>query len=353
MHIEIRGISIRYADRPVLDNVSFAAQAGDIVSIVGPSGVGKTTLLRIIAGLEHPHAGEVLFSGLPAPAQQKKRALWEKEPEHPAIMVFQDYLLFPNLTVHDNVAFGLKARRTPRPERARRVEEMLHFFQLHELAGRYPVQLSAGQKQRVAIARAMVVNPAVLLLDEPFANLDRNLKLSTAEFIRSTQKTFGTTTISVTHDLEEAFAMSDRIGVMLNGRLEQYDTPENLHNAPIAGSVAEFLGPVNVLDAAACLQLGLPHGPAGIRVRPEALLLAPDPAGPGKVLAVRYGGHHVRYTVHAAGTGLTVYAMHDTLKPGDRVRIDMTRALPDPDRTSGQAAPPRTAGGSGATGTAD
>ncbi|MFV0420927.1 ABC transporter ATP-binding protein [Oleidesulfovibrio sp.] len=336
MDIEVRGIAKAYAGKTVLDAVSFYAKAGDIVSLVGPSGVGKTTLLRILAGLEPPDSGDILFGGKPAASCSllcgalSGLSLRKDTPEsssHPAIMVFQDYLLFPNLTVHENVAFGLKARRMPRTDRDRRVTDMLAFFHLQDLAQRYPVQLSAGQKQRVAIARAMVVNPAVLLLDEPFANLDRNLKLETADFIRNTQKAFGITTISVTHDLEEAFAMSDRIGVMLGGRLEQYDTPAELYSAPATTQVAEFLGPVNFLPPAVCDRLALAHGGNGLRIRPEALTLTSHPQGKGIVTAISYGGHYIRYKVQVGDARLIAYALHDGLKEGDSVQIGVVRSL--------------------------
>lgn len=336
MDIEVRGITKTYAGKNVIDSVSFNAQAGDIVSLVGPSGVGKTTLLRILAGLEQPDAGTILFGGKPATTCSSlycslSGLFRNRQPQnngnHPAIMVFQDYLLFPNLTVHDNVAFGLKARRMARAERDTRVTDMLTYFHLQDFARRYPVQLSAGQKQRVAIARAMVVNPAVLLLDEPFANLDRNLKLETAEFIRNTQKAFNITTISVTHDLEEAFAMSDRIGVMLDGRLEQYDTPAALYRTPHTAQVAEFLGPVNTLPPAICDELNLPHDGDGLRIRPEALALSRHPQGKGKITAVSYGGHYIRYKVRVGTTQLTAYALHDGLTQGDSVKVEVARTL--------------------------
>lgn len=212
MDIELRHISKRFNTQAVLEDISCDVRSSELVSIVGPSGAGKTTLLNIIAGLEIPDKGSVVFS---EPVNK----------HHPVIIVFQDYVLFPAMTVRDNIGFGLKARHLKKPQITQQVDRMLEYFQLTPHADQYPAQLSAGQKQRAAIARAMIVNPAVLLLDEPFANLDRNLKMETARFIRTTQQTFGIPTISVTHDLEEAFAMSDRIGVLLDGRLQQFDTP--------------------------------------------------------------------------------------------------------------------------------
>jgi putative spermidine/putrescine transport system ATP-binding protein len=228
MDITLRHIGKSYKHQPVLESIGFAVNARELVSIVGPSGAGKTTLLKIIAGLETPDQGEVAFS---EPVSK----------HHPVIIVFQDYVLFPAMTVRQNIGFGLKARHMEKNQIKNQVDRMLDYFKLAPQADQYPAQLSAGQKQRVAIARAMIVNPAVLLLDEPFANLDRNLKMETARFIRTTQQAFGIPTISVTHDLEEAFAMSDRIGVLLDGRVQQFDTPRQVYFHSATPAVARFL----------------------------------------------------------------------------------------------------------------
>ncbi|MCT4535314.1 ABC transporter ATP-binding protein [Halodesulfovibrio sp.] len=303
----------KYNGKPVLSGVSFSVDKGDIVSLIGPSGVGKTTLLRILAGLEEQDSGNIAFETPPSK-------------DNPVIMVFQDYLLFPSLTVFENTAFALKARKVPAAEITRRVNTILDFFHLSDKHNHYPVQLSAGQKQRVAIARAMVVNPAVLLLDEPFANLDRNLKLETAEFIRDTQKEFGITTVSVTHDLEEAFAMSDKIGIMLNGKLEQFDTPSALYNSPNSIEVAKFLGPVNVLTPELCNHLGLtesiiPEGRAYAIVRPEQLVLTKGTAA--RIMRVQFGGHYVKYSLSVMDTELTVYGFSAQFAEGDYVGISL------------------------------
>ena len=231
MDLSVRHIDKRFKNRMVLEDISFDVGSQELVSIVGPSGVGKTPRLAIIARLESPDAGEVRFSSPPTR-------------KCPVIIVFQDYVLFPSMTVRDNISFGLRARHVDKRRIGDQVDRMLDYFQLTEKGDHYPSQLSAGQKQRVAIARAMIVNPAVLLLDEPVANLDRNLKMETARFIRKTQQAFGIPTVSVTHDLEEAFAMSDRIGVLLDGRLKQFDTPKRVYFNSTLPDVANFLGPV-------------------------------------------------------------------------------------------------------------
>jgi putative spermidine/putrescine transport system ATP-binding protein len=307
----LEGLGKSFDGRPVLTSVSFTVAPGEIVSIVGPSGVGKTTLLTLIAGLAIPDAGRIVFDPPPGPAS-------------PVILVFQDWLLFPHISVFDNVAFGLKARRLPRAEVKRRVAGQLDYFGLSDKAHDFPAELSAGQKQRVALARALVVQPALLLLDEPFANLDRNLRLSTAAFIKATQRAFGISLIAVTHDLEEAFAMSDRLGVMLGGRLAQLGSVAEIYHRPASLEVARFLGPVNRIPAALARELGAscPGGEAAeVFARPEGLTLTPDPAGPAEVLEQVFAGHYIVYRVRLRGRELTVYSLSDGLVPGDRARL--------------------------------
>jgi len=323
MVFTVENLCKSFQGKTVLDNVSFCVESGDIVSLVGPSGVGKTTLLRILAGLEKPDCGKITFATPPCK-------------EHPVIMVFQDYLLFPNLTVFENTAFALKARKLPKAEIKERVLRILHFFHLENKSDLYPNQLSGGQKQRVAIARAMVVNPTVLLLDEPFANLDRNLKMETAEFIRDTQKAFGVTTVSVTHDLEEAFAMSDKLGIMLDGKLVQYATPGEVYHSPATSQAANFLGPVNTIPAELCKTLSIPlaKGEKVLTIRPEALTIHPDSNGPAVITQVTFGGHYIKYRVAIptqdeqwdADTDLIIYSLHNTMQAGDNVAIGLNES---------------------------
>lgn len=312
MFLDATGITKQFDGKPILRDVSFTVDDGGIVSFIGPSGVGKTTLLKIIAGLDRADEGELRYSSEPSK-------------EHPVILVFQDYLLFPNLTVFENVAFGLRARKRKEAEIKEQVLTLLEHFGLTDKQKAYPAALSAGQRQRVAIARAMVVNPAMLLLDEPFANLDRNLKLSTAEFIRDTQKEFGVTTIVVTHDQEEAFLMSDLVGVMLDGSLAQYAPPQELYDKPVNLAVAEFLGPVNVLDETTALRLGIPRTNSGYYVRPERLALSPNPEGAGTVTKRVFAGAHIQYGINIGPITVTVHRNSDTVAVGDRVDIKYKR----------------------------
>jgi len=311
-------VTKRFSGQTVLNSISFRLQKPELVSIIGPSGVGKTTLLKIIARLDRQDSGQVSFS---RPVSKS----------NPVILVFQDYVLFPNMTVWDNVAFGLKSRRVSRSQVREKVGQMLAYFHLHDLAGRYPAQLSAGQRQRVAIGRAMVINPAVLLLDEPFANLDRNLKMETARFIRSTQKEFGIPTISVTHDLEEAFAMSDKMGILLDGSLKQFDTPRQIYFAPDSYEVARFLGPVNIIPRGLYPFLGLaealPDQQDRIFARPESLTMTADDHSPAWVSDVAFAGHYIAYSVRLGDETLTVYCQNESFPVGQTVRLKLKSSV--------------------------
>jgi len=311
MFLSIDSIHKSYGSQNVLTDITFDIAEGEMVSIIGPSGAGKTTLLKIIAGLEHPDSGSIHSS-----ADLKR---------NPAILVFQDYILFPTMNVFENVTFGLKCRKTERQQMKQKALEMLNYFQLAEKVQYYPNQLSAGQQQRVALARAMVVNPSILLLDEPFANLDRNLKSETAEFIRNFQKEYNITTISVTHDLQEAFMMSDRIGILLDGTLCQYNDAKTVYNEPVSSKVATFLGHVNNIPAHSLCYFGISDdsrsNSTGISVRAESIRLAKDDNGQGIIEDVIFAGHYIIYRVRVNDLKLTVYSLNSHLDVEEKVGV--------------------------------
>lgn len=317
MFLGIDSIVKNYDQHCVVDDVSFSVNKGELVSIIGPSGAGKTTLLKILAGLESADSGKINST-----ADLKS---------NPAILVFQDYLLFPSMTIFDNVAFGLKCRKIGRQEIAARVDEMLDYFQLADKKANYPGQLSAGQQQRVALARAMVVSPSILLLDEPFANLDRNLKAETAEFIRGFQQEYQITTLCVTHDLQEAFMMSDKIGIMLGGRLCQFDDVKTIYNQPVSSQVAEFLGHINTIPSHCFDQIDLDRshfiGSSRISVRAEAIELTRQDDGNGIINDVVFAGQYIMYRVGLEDISLVVYSFNPEFTPGDRVAIKVNQYI--------------------------
>jgi putative spermidine/putrescine transport system ATP-binding protein len=239
--LEIEAVRKSFGGVNVVQHFDLSVNRGEFVSFLGPSGCGKTTTLRIVAGFEMPTAGQIRID---------ERDVTDLRPNQRNVgMVFQSYALFPNMTVAENVGFGLKVARKPANEIARRVEEMLQLIKLPQLGGRYPFQLSGGQQQRVALARALAVKPKVLLLDEPLSALDAKIRVSLREEIRAVQRELGITTIYVTHDQEEALSISDRIVVMNEGRVEQIGAPFEIYNYPRTRFVASFVGTLNILRA--------------------------------------------------------------------------------------------------------
>ena len=239
--LEIRSLTRRFGTFEAVRDLSFSVEAGEFFTLLGPSGCGKTTLLRLIAGFDQPDSGQILLdgrdlAGMPAEAR-------------PIHTVFQSYALFPHLTAWDNVAFPLKMTRTPSAEIRRRVGEMLEAVHLAGQASQFPHELSGGQQQRVALARALADRPRLLLLDEPLAALDKKLREAMQVELINLQRTVGITFIFVTHDQYEALALSDRIAVMREGRIEQLDEPSRIYGIPGSRFVAEFIGHCNLLDA--------------------------------------------------------------------------------------------------------
>ena len=240
----LRGIARRFGEFVAVDGIDLEVRAGEFVSLLGPSGCGKTTTLRMIAGFLEPSDGSIEMDGKVLSSRRSSLPPEQRQMS----MIFQSYAIWPNMTVEQNVAFGLKLRRIPSAERARRVAEILDVVKLGHLAGRYPAELSGGQQQRVALARAIVIQPAVLLLDEPLSNLDAALREEMRFEIRRLHDEFRITTIYVTHDQGEAMVTSDRIAVMNRGRIEQCDDPFTLYNHPRTRFVAGFIGRTNFID---------------------------------------------------------------------------------------------------------
>ncbi len=237
--VEVREVVKSFGAVKAVDRVSFRVEDGKLFFLLGPSGCGKTTLLRLVAGFYRPDEGDILLGD---------RVVNDVPPHKRSIgMVFQNYALWPHMTVYDNIAYGLRIRGIPPSERVERVKRILEVVKMEEFASRYPNQLSGGQQQRIALARALVVEPDVLLLDEPLSNLDAKLRLETRDEIRRIQRETKVTAVYVTHDQEEALSMADEIAIMNFGRVEQIGTPQEIYNHPRNLFVAGFLGNTNIL----------------------------------------------------------------------------------------------------------
>jgi len=343
--LEIRNLTRRFGTFDAVRELSFSVEAGEFFTLLGPSGCGKTTLLRLIAGFDRPDSGQILLDGMD---------LAQMPPEvRPIHTVFQSYALFPHLTAWDNIAFPLKMTKTPAAELRRRVGEMLEAVHLAGQANQFPHELSGGQQQRVAIARALSNRPRLLLLDEPLAALDKKLREEMQLELINLQRTVGITFIYVTHDQYEALALSDRIAVMRDGRIEQLDEPSRIYGSPCNRFVADFIGHCNLLDAkilalnAQQLQLEIaglgtvlaPSAPGAevgqlgaLALRPEQLTLQRDePMGLGNrfsaaIVDFLYVGDVTTYKVRL-DNGLALQALLPNsaagrarfFEPGDRV----------------------------------
>ena len=321
--LELVGVTRRYGDFAALDGISLTIEAGEFLTLLGASGSGKTTTLRLIAGFDNPDAGDILMDGV---------SLGGLPPFKRNInTVFQQYALFPHMSVRNNVGYGLRMRGVPRAEIHQRVEEALEMVHLGDLHARSPRQLSGGQQQRVALARALINRPRVLLLDEPLGALDLKLRKEMQLELKHLQTRVGITFIYVTHDQEEALTMSDRIVLMRKGRIEQIGSPREIYDRPRSRYVADFIGETNLLR-------GKPFG-AGewISLRPEAITVVegPVPAGmtsiTGTLVDAVYAGSIVKLHLElATGERLTLYH-----PPG--------RPTPPPGSTITAVWPPETA----------
>lgn len=333
--LELQNLSLQFGQRVALDNLSLAVLQGEFFSLLGPSGCGKTTTIRLIAGFLHPDSGMILLEGQdirPLPPDKRNMG-----------MVFQSYALFPHLRVLDNVAFGLKARKVPGVEIPARVRRALDLVNLSGSESRSIFELSGGEQQRVAIARAIVIEPKVLLLDEPLSNLDASLRETTRRQLKHLAKSLGITTVFVTHDQEEAFAISDRVALLWQGSCQQVGTPQQLYHQPANEFVARFIGKSTILSLPCksiengnailalpsgrtlCAQLSSGHWlrpgmTCKVMLRPEALQF--DAAGhlsslgAGRVLEVQYTGSISEFTVEIYGVQYLVTAPNHTPSSG-------------------------------------
>jgi iron(III) transport system ATP-binding protein len=345
--VHCQNLEKSFGDFTAVSDVSFSVAQGEILALVGPSGCGKTTTLRLIAGFEEPDAGRIRIGEQLA---ADGRSLIPPERRRVG-MVFQDYAIFPHLSVADNVAFGLDGRAKTQQTR---VEEMLTFVGLAGLGERMPHALSGGQQQRVALARALAPEPVVLLMDEPFSNLDAALRASVRAEVRQLLSAGGVTAIFVTHDQEEALFMGDQVAVMADGRLLQIGPPEAIFHRPQTRFVAEFMGQTDFVPAEAAADgvlspLGklsqahdLPPGtPLQIAVRPDDVTLAPDEEGNGRILERQFIGIAYIYRVRLDGGAVVrSWQPHTTrLAPGTAVRVRLDEAHPVVCFHNGQALP--------------
>jgi putative spermidine/putrescine transport system ATP-binding protein len=323
--LTIQGLTKAFGSHAAVHGVDLDVADGEFVSLLGPSGCGKTTTLRCVAGLDEPTCGRILFGNCDVtrlPPQRRSIG-----------MVFQNYALFPHMTVAENIAFGLEMRGIRRFDADGRIAAVVDMVQLEGLEARYPRELSGGQQQRVALARALVVEPALLLLDEPLANLDAKLRDEMRFFVRSLQQRLGITTLYVTHDQYESMVMSDRIVVMFGGRIHQIGAPQDIYCRPASREVANFIGQSNLIDGrvvetragtavieAAFGRFGCGVGcpvavgaPVTVMIRPEAFRLAPSGEQrdvSGRIVASHFLGNLVEYRVSLGdGTLVSVQAM--------------------------------------------
>ncbi|MEW6708027.1 MAG: ABC transporter ATP-binding protein [Pseudomonadota bacterium] len=318
--VVLERVSCHFGSLRAVDGVDLSIARGEFFTLLGPSGSGKTTCLRMIGGFTLPTAGRILIGGEDV-SQQPPYA-------RPVNTVFQDYALFPHMSVRDNVAYPLMVKKRPRAERHRRADELLALVRLPDVGERRPAQLSGGQRQRVALARALISEPQVLLLDEPLGALDLKLREQMQTELKALQRRLGITFLFITHDQHEALSMSDRIGVFNQGRLEQVGTPREVYDAPATRFVAQFVGAANVLDGAAAQALA---GAPAAMLRPERISLGPlgGSRASGTVSEVQYFGAFTRVRIECNGSAPAVQLQADLPaheggplpQPGARVHL--------------------------------
>jgi iron(III) transport system ATP-binding protein len=344
--IEIADLWLAFGDTPVLKGIDLRIEPGEFFAFLGPSGSGKSTLLRSIAGFGPRPKGAIRIAGQEVTGLQP----WQRN----VGMVFQNYALWPHMTVAQNVAYGLEERRIPHAQRAKRVQEALNLVGLNHLAARYPSQLSGGQQQRVALARTIVIEPQVLLLDEPLSNLDANLRVQMRLDLLKLQRRLGITTIFVTHDQEEANAICDRIAVLADGVVQQVGRPDELYDNPKNRFVARFLGSANMLDGRVVADMGKPtfvlnngqaigrvnadfEGAAVLVFRPQFVSVT-SPGAPvqddeihftARIVSTEFLGHTLRYRAEVWDTSVLLDEMHlrggTRRQPGDTVLCRLPR----------------------------
>lgn len=327
--VRLSGIAKAFGKVTALDAMDLVIDDGELVCLLGPSGSGKSTLLRIIGGFEAPSEGTISIDGVDVTDLPPER--------RPTAMVFQSHALWSHMSVFGNIAFGLKLRRLPRAEIRERVERVLDLVGLAGYGGRLPSQLSGGQQQRVALARSLVVEPKILLLDEPFASLDQHLRERLREEVRDIQQRLGITAVFVTHGQDEALAISDRIVVLADGRMQQVGRPGEIYAEPKTAFVAGFIGAMNMLDGvladgevvAGDLRLAADGaGPARLAIRPEDISLAEPEEG--RTVTVRrmidFGAHVVIDSTLADGTHLRIQTDKDIrVAAGERIGVRVER----------------------------
>ena len=342
--VEFRAVTKRFGSVTALHTISFAIARGTLVTLLGPSGCGKTTILRLIAGLEQASDGQILIDG----DDVTRLSAAERD----VSMVFQSYALFPHMTVLENVCYGLRASGMRKAQAVELAQAKLAMVGLAGYGARLPSELSGGQQQRVAVARAIVLEPKVLLFDEPLSNLDAKLRRHVRQEIHELQQGLSLTAVYVTHDQQEALAISDRIMVMSMARIAQDGTPRGLYEQPISHFVADFIGDANIVPVViesrqgemASVRLGplmltLPHrgaaeGAAELSIRPQALLLTPgvaaDDALPGRISKAAYLGSHMEYWLIADGLSKELFVItpdvEAPLAPGADVAIRLARS---------------------------